>query len=667
MSTISPKEERLGLIQQIRKYQQQYYLNQPLVTDEIYDQLMQQLRELEQQQSVSSVESPTVRLQGDVLSQFPKKVHQFPMLSLGNTYSQQELEEWARGIENSLSTESKEKVEYICELKIDGLAISLIYENGRLVSAITRGDGTIGDEVTENIQTISTLPIELEEKHSFEVRGEVYLPKKHFHQINQTRKKWGEVLFKNPRNATAGTIRLLDRQEVRRRKLDLFVYSLLGTTAYSSHSKQIEKLKTLHFPINPHLKLCSSIQQVVEFCEKWEKQKDDLPYEIDGVVVKVNSIQQQEQLGMTAKSPRWATAFKFTTTQAMTQILDIEIGVGRTGVLTPVAILEPVALNGTLVSRATLHNYDQISRLQLYINDWVTIEKRGEIIPQIVLVHPEKRSDAILPIVPPTACPACQSIAIQEEGEIDWRCPNPLCAGKIKEQILHFVSRKAMNIDAIGPSLIEKLLEQQWIQSVADLYELEYEKLIQLERFGEKSVTNILQAIEHSKQTTLSRFLFALGIRHIGQKTAQILSRHYGSINAFLEAKPEELERIHEVGPIIARSLGEYLQESENRQLIQRLLHAGVDPKVQTSAQKEVAKITGKIIVLTGTLSQSRDRWKARLEEAGATIVGSVSKKTDYVLVGENAGSKLKKAKQLNIPVVSEQEIESWFSSEPQE
>jgi len=581
------------------------------------------------------------------------------MLSLGNAYSLEEVVNWDTSLRRLLEVP---QVEYVGELKIDGLAVSLIYERGRLEAGVTRGDGQVGDEVTPNLLTITNLPLQLPEPINLEVRGEVYLPHLSFEKLNARRQAEGEPLFKNPRNAAAGTLRLLDTAEVRRRRLQILIYAVAQGSNKTSHYANLQWLGELGFPINPATRLLPDWDSVKNFLKHWESERRNLDYDVDGIVLKANSLEDQAALGMTAKSPRWAVAFKFTAEQAVSTLREIEIGVGRTGVLTPVALLDPVELNGTTVSRATLHNYDQIERLQLCLGDQVLVEKGGEIIPKIVAVHLPAPVSESRPIDPPTACPACDSLVIQYPGEIDWRCPNPECLAQLQERLLHFVSRRAMDIDAVGPALLDQLLNRQLVRSAADLYRLQIEDLTPLERMGLKSAQNVVLAIDQSRQRPLPRFLHALGIPHVGEKTAQLLARNYGSLETLQQADQEELAAIHEIGPVIAESVARYFRSTETKALLQEFWDAGVRPQELQVQQAPDSLLKEKTVVLTGTLSEPRDVWKQRLEDAGARISGSVSKKTDYVLAGEKVGSKLEKAEKLKVPVISEDQARNWLS-----
>ena len=620
--------------------------------DETYDALVIELKELENQcPEMKTEDSPTRKIKGEPHSSFPSRKHLVPMLSLGNVYSLDELKSWDTTVKKLLGGQSPE---YVCELKIDGVAVSAIYRNGVLSAGVTRGDGSEGEEITPNIKTISCLPLTLKDERDLEVRGEVYLPRKNFDALNQQRLNSADPLFKNPRNAAAGSLRLLDSTETSRRQLAVFIYTIAEGIPHEMHAGNLDFLRQHEFPLNPETKLVSSIEDVLEFCRYWEEHKEELPYDIDGIVLKVNSLKQQKKLGFTAKSPRWATAFKFTAEQAATVLRSIEVGVGRTGILTPVAILDPVELNGTTVSRATLHNYDQVERFNLHLGDHVTLEKGGEIIPKIVAVDPTLRSAEAQKIEPPSACPVCGSLALRPEGEVEWRCPNLECPAQQKEQILHFVSRRAMDIDTIGPALIEQLLTKKLLKSAADLYLLRHEDLSGLERMGDKSAGNVLSGIEKSKKCELGQFVHALGIANVGEKTARILALHFGTLEMLMSATPEELEKIEEIGPVIAQSIFDFFQHEEQRQLIADFLERGVDPAEEKILEIIDSPFSGKIVVLTGTLSEPRDVWKKRLILAGANVTGSVSKNTDFVLAGENAGSKLDKAEKLEVSVIDE-------------
>ena len=621
-------------------------------TDETYDELVLELKSLENQYYEFKIQdSPNLQIKGEPHSGFPNRKHTVPMLSLGNVYSLDELKSWGTGVKKLLGGQSPE---YVCELKIDGVAVSAIYRNGILNAGVTRGDGNEGEEITPNIKTITCLPLRLKDERDLEVRGEVYLPRQKFAALNRKRLISGDPLFKNPRNAAAGSLRLLDSTETSRRHLAVFIYTIAEGIPHETHSGNLDFLTQQDFPVNPETKTVTSIEELLEYCRYWEEHKDELPYDIDGIVLKVNSLKQQRQLGFTAKSPRWATAFKFTALQAATVLRSIEIGVGRTGVLTPVAILDPVELNGTTVSRATLHNYDQVERFNLHLGDHVILEKGGEIIPKIVAVDATLRSTGAQKIEPPLACPVCGTLALRPEGEVEWRCPNQECPAQQKEQILHFVSRRAMDIDTIGPALIEQLLTKKLLKSAADLYLLRHEDLSGLERMGEKSAQNVISSIVKSKQCELGQFVHALGIANVGEKTARILALHFGRLEKLMSSSSEDLEKIEEIGPVIAESIFDFFQQAEQRQNIADFLERGVVPAEEKILEISDSPFSGKIVVLTGTLSEPRDVWKKRLIQAGANVTGSVSKNTDFVLAGENAGSKLEKAEKFNICVINE-------------
>lgn len=651
-----------ALRKQIHSHNQAYYTATSTISDQDFDQLVAELKFLETSfPSLKAPASPTTQIIGNPLSGLAIHAHQIPMLSLGNVYSIEELKSWAESARKLLETEA---LEYTCELKIDGLAVSVLYENGALSKGITRGDGATGDDVTANIKTIESLPLHLPEPFTGEIRGEIYYSKANFEKLNQRRRAAGEPLFKNPRNAAAGSLRLLDSSEVRRRQLDILIYSLAQGSKAKGHFQNLEKLRSLGLPVSTDIAKYASLEEVILYCQKWEQEKAHLPYEIDGIVIKINNLQQQNQLGTTAKSPRWATAFKFTAEQAITHLLAVEVGVGRSGVLTPIAILQPVELNGTMVARATLHNYDQVARLDLHLRDQVVLEKGGEIIPKVVAVDKTVRKHDAQPIQPPIACPSCNTLVIQIPGEVDWQCPNARCPAQQLENILHFVSRKAMDIDTIGPALVEQLLSRKLVENAADLYGLQPAELSQLERMGAKSAQNVIAGLERSKNIPFSRFVYALGIRNVGEKSAKLLSRYFGTLESLMQASIEELNQIDEIGPIIAQSVKDFFQQPETQNFIAKCLEYGIELIPENLSRQRNSPISGKIIVLSGTLSEPRDVWKQRLEEQGAFVTNSVSKKTDYLLAGENAGAKYAKAQKLNVSIVDEATALEWFSSQ---
>ncbi len=644
----------------LHHYNERYYCGESEIDDMAYDALRDELAILEQKHPRERREdSPNARISGDPQSAFTGRGHRTPMLSLGNVYSLEELREWAVKTGENLGSVP----EFVCELKIDGLALSIIYENGKLAAGVSRGDGNEGDDITPNLKTLESLPHSLKNLVNLEVRGEVYMPKNRFIELNLRREKLGEPLFKNPRNAAAGSLRMLDSTEVRRRRLDLFVY--MNVNGEGRHSQQLEELGRLGLPVNPETRTCASIDEVEAFCQYWETHKGELPYEIDGVVVKVNDLQLQHKLGFTAKSPRWATAFKFTAEQAVSTLRAVEIGVGRSGVLTPVALVDPVELNNTMVSRATLHNYDQAARLGLHLPDRVVLEKGGEIIPKIVKVDPDVRPTGAWPVTPPETCPVCNGQAGLIPEGVDWRCTNPQCPAQLNERILHFVSRRAMDIEAIGPALVEQLVSSGMLKSFADLYRLRYSDLLRLERMGEKSAHNVINSIERSKQCNLPQFLHALGIPHVGEKIAGVLAREFCTLDRLREINLETLEQINEVGPVIAKSVVGFFHDPLQQSLVDQCRAHGVEPmESMKDTVVELSFFSGKSIVITGTLTESRDTWKSRLLAAGANVTGSVSGKTDYLLAGENPGAKLLKARSLNIEVLDETRVRQELNLE---
>lgn len=653
-------EKRLEELHELlHQYGYAYYvLDNPVVPDGVYDQLMNELIELETQNpSFIYPHSPTQRVGGTVLAGFEKVTHTTPMLSLSNAFNEEDLRDFDRKIRQAIG----DKFSYVCELKIDGLAISLRYENGVFVQGATRGDGSVGEDITTNLKTIKAIPLRLTKPVTIEVRGEAYMPKSSFDALNVQRAEDELELFANPRNAAAGSLRQLDPKIAASRNLSTFIYSVGGDGeqyGISGHDAMLTYLDELGFKTNRERQACTSIDEVLAYIEKWTTARPDLPYEIDGIVIKVDSFAQQDELGFTAKSPRWAIAYKFPAEEVMTKLVDIELTIGRTGVVTPTAILEPVLVAGTTVQRASLHNEDLIKEKDIRIGDTVIIRKAGDIIPEVVSVVLEQRPDGTIPYEMPSHCIACESELVRIEGEVALRCVNPTCPAQLAEGIKHFVSRNAMNIDGLGEKVVEQLLREQYIQDVADLYDLQVERLMELERMGLKSATNLVEAIEKSKANSLERLLFGLGIRHVGEKAAKIFAAHFGSLDALKAATVEELTAIHEIGDKMADSVIAYFENEDVQQLIDKLKAAGVNMEF-TGKKVEVSQIdsifAGKIVVLTGKLTQlTRNEAKAQLEALGATVSGSVSKKTDLVIAGEDAGSKLAKAEQLGIDVWDE-------------
>jgi DNA ligase (NAD+) len=569
-----------------------------------------------------------------------------------------ELREWEAGLRRQVPDA---ELTYVAELKVDGLAISILYEDGRLAHAVTRGDGETGEEVTRNVKTIQGLPHRLPEAMQLEVRGEVYYPIGQFARLNAARERQGEAAFKNPRNAAAGTLRMLDSATVGQRMLQVAIYGVAGEEPHETHMGALDWLRGLGFPVSEHATRCASVEAVEAFYNKWFEARDTLDFQIDGIVVKVDDLALRRRLGFTAKSPRWAAALKFETERQETTLEDVVWQVGRTGTLTPVAHLAPVQLGGTTVSRATLHNVDQIGRLGIQVGDLVYVEKGGEIIPKVVGVNEAARQGRELhPIAPPAQCPECGHAVEHIEDEVDIHCPNPLCPAQRFERIRHFASRRAMDIESLGPALIEQLLARDMIHSVADLYALEVADLQQLERMGEKSSQRVIDAIAESRSRPLERLLFGLGIRYVGERTARLLARRYRSLEALGQATAEELEEIDEIGAVIAKSVSLYFQDPQHLEIIDKLLARGVQPQVPAAPQGQTP-LAGKTIVITGTLSLPRNEWKDRLEQAGAKVTGSVSAKTDYVLAGADPGSKLDKAQRLEVAVLSEEDINAML------
>jgi len=647
---VSDRIEQLR--KQIREHEHRYYvLDQPVVSDYEFDQLLRELQRLEQENpSLITADSPTQRVGGEPAKEFP--THQFsrPMLSLENAYSEEELHDWGRRVVQLAETDA---VDYVVELKIDGLSVALIYENGLLTKGVTRGDGRTGEVVTGNVRTIRSIPLRLSEDVSVEIRGEIFLGLKAFRQLNDEREQAGEPRFANPRNSAAGSLRQLDPSMAAKRPLAFYGYSILPTRP--SQSENLKWITDLGLKVNPHRKLCHSLQEIIDFCRHWEEHRDDLDYEIDGVVVKVNSIELQERLGSTSKSPRWAIAVKFKARQATTKLLDIRVQVGRTGALTPVAVLEPVQLGGTTIRNATLHNEDEIERLGVQINDRVLLERGGDVIPKIMSVV-EQAADR-RPFEMPSQCPVCGSEVYREEGEAVRRCLSQTCPAKLKESLLHWASRKAMKIDGLGERLVDQLVEKDLVRDVSGLYSLTQKQLEALERMGTKSAANLLKEIEASRSLEFWRLLFGLGIRHVGERTAQILAKHFRSIERLEKASQEELEQVHEVGPKLAESIFKFLKQPENRELIKRLRDARLPMKSETVEDEQPEQIfAGKTFVLTGTLDgMTRDEATALIEQRGGRVSSSVSKKTSFVLAGRDAGSKLEKARDLGVQILDEQ------------
>lgn len=654
------KEKIEQLVEQLNRYAYEYYvLDAPTVPDAVYDQKFQQLLELEERfPDLVLDHSPTQRVGDEPLDAFEKVEHTVPMLSLGNAFDETELRDFDRRVRTGLH----EDVAYICELKIDGLAVSLTYENGKFVRGATRGDGRIGEDITSNLRTIRSVPLTIREKSKLEVRGEAFMPKASFIKLNEKREKAGESLFANPRNAAAGSLRQLDPKIAAARNLDLFLFGYGEWEVEKeihTHSERLQFLQELGFKINPEWKKCSSIDEVIEYVNYWTENRSQLPYEIDGIVIKVDDLRQQEQLGYTARSPRWAIAYKFPAQEAVTTINDIELSVGRTGVVTPTAILTPVFIDGSTVSRATLHNADQIRELDIRLGDTVIIKKAGDIIPQVVRVIKEERSGDEVPYEMPEGCPACGTELVHLDDEVALRCMNPDCPAQLKEGIIHFVSRDAMNIDGLGEKVIEQLFQEELVNSIDDLYRLTREQLLPLERMGEKSVSNLLNAIEASKENSLERLIFGLGIRHIGAKAADILAREFETMERLQRATFDELIAIDEIGEKMAQAVVHYFSQEKVVELIQKLKDLGINMtykgRTEVDVDEEANEFLNKTFVLTGKLENfTRKEAKDLIEAYGGKVTSSVSKNTDVVIAGEAAGSKYDRATKLGITIWDE-------------
>lgn len=643
-----------------------YTLAEPDISDLDYDMMMKELEKIEKNyHELITPESPTMRVSGEPTKKFEVVTHEVPMLSLANSYNFDELIDFDKRIKNLIPNE---KYEYVCELKFDGLAVSLTYQNGIFVKGATRGDGTKGDDVTKNLKTIRSIPLRVKSGmyKNFEVRGEVFIKKDDFEKINEEQELRGEKLFANARNTAAGTLKQKDNKAVASRPLNIFVYYFrTNDETLSSHFKNLEILKSIKFPVNAFLKKVSNIDEVKKYCDEVDNIRDTLPYEIDGVVIKINSLVQQDKLGSVAKSPRWAIAYKFKAKQQITIIKAITLQVGRVGTITPVAELEPVFLAGSTISRATLHNFDEIKRKGIKEGVKVKIEKGGDVIPKVVEVIKDKDYEKIKEYKLPERCPVCNSRLEKPEEEVSFYCVNYFCSAQVQGRIEHFVQRDAMEIEGLGTSIIEIFLKEGLIRDFTDLYQLYKYKdiLINLERFGEKSINNILNAIEESKKKPFDKVLFALGIRHIGEKTARIIAKNFASMDKLSKASVEEISNIYEVGPKIAKSIKEFFEDEKSKLLIKKLQSAGLNFKVDESVKiKFNGNFKDKTFVLTGTLEKhTRDKASQIIEEFGGRVSSSVSKNTDFVLAGTEAGSKLNKAKKLGVKIIDEKDFEKMI------
>uniref|UniRef100_A0A7V4XR07 DNA ligase n=1 Tax=Acidobacterium capsulatum TaxID=33075 RepID=A0A7V4XR07_9BACT len=675
MSHASAAQQIESLRESIRHHEYLYYVqDQPEIDDLAFDELMRKLQRLEAEHpELITPDSPTQRVGGKPKEGFAKVAHSRPMLSLDNVNSEEELRDWERRVREQAGQNAE--IEYVCEFKLDGLSMALHYRNGHLMRGLTRGDGEIGEDVTTNVRTIRSVPLSIADEKlkqarmpaNFEVRGEVVMPFTAFEKLNEEREAQGLAPAANPRNAAAGTIRTLEPNIVAQRRLDFYAYFALtesGEDAFGEQEEALDALATLGFRVNQHRHAAKSIETVVEFVNRAEQHRSRLGYEIDGVVVKVNSAALQRRLGHTGRAPRWAVAYKFAARSGVTQVEDIQVQVGRTGKLTPVAWLAPVQVGGTTVTRATLHNADEIERLGLRIGDFVRIERGGDVIPKVVEVvddaeHPRGTKHFHFP----HACPACGSEVVRTPGEADYRCVNTDCPARLRESLLHFASRGVMNIEGMGEAIVMQLLARGLVKTVSDIYSLTEEQLVSLERMGKKSATALLGEIDKSRQAPLDRVLFGLGIRFVGERTAQALAEEYGSMDALMQATREELERVNDVGPRVSEAIREFFDEPRNRDLVERLRDAGL--RFTGEKRKKTSQLAGLTFVLTGTLpGMSRDEAKAKIENAGGHVSGSVSKKTSYVVAGDDAGSKLEKANSLGVPVIDEAALIKMLETE---
>ncbi|MBF7016678.1 NAD-dependent DNA ligase LigA [Staphylococcus durrellii] len=644
----------------LNQYSYEYYVkDNPTVPDSEYDKLLHELIDIEAQHpEYKTDDSPTVRVGGKAQSTFEKVNHDTPMLSLGNAFNEEDVRKFDQRIREQIG-----EVSYMCELKIDGLAVSLKYENGRFVKGLTRGDGTTGEDITENLKTIHAIPLKINKPLTFEVRGEAYMPRSSFFKLNEEKEKNEEQPFANPRNAAAGSLRQLDARLAAKRKLSVFLYSVNDFTDFAAVSQNdaLKELDDLGFKTNQERRKLNNIDEVLHYIEYWTTQRESLPYDIDGIVIKVDDLSQQEEMGYTQKSPRWAVAYKFPAEEVVTQLLDIELSIGRTGVVTPTAILEPIRVAGTTVSRASLHNEDLIHEKDIRIGDSVVIKKAGDIIPEVIHSIIDRRPDDAVTYHMPTHCPSCGHELVRIEGEVALRCINPKCQAQLIEGLIHFVSRQAMNIDGLGTKIIQQLYENNKIKDVADIYYLTKEDLLPLERMGEKKVDNLLSAIEQSKDNSLEHLLFGLGIRHLGVKASQVIAEKYGSIERLFEVTEEEFVGIHDFGHKLAQSIVTYLENDDIRLLIDKLQqkHVNMEYKgVRTSEIEGHPEFKDKTIVLTGKLQQmTRSEAAEWLELQGAKVTNSVTKRTDLVIAGADAGSKLAKAEKFRTPVWSEEDF----------
>ena len=666
-ATIEKQIEKLR--QELRRHEYLYFVkDEPEISDVKFDRMMEELKRLEAEHpELVTPDSPTQRVGGAPRKGFETRQHSPAMMSLDNTYSADELVDFDRRVRELLG---RDAVDYVTEHKFDGLSISLVYEGGILTRGVTRGDGTTGEEVTANVRTIRSIPLRVDPAElkklrmppDFEVRGEIIMPLRAFEALNEKQEEEGGKRFANPRNAAAGAVRMLDPEITRSRRLDFYGYFLLagGRVPTRRHSEALEALQKLHFKVSPDWRVCHSLDAVRKFIAAWEGKREKLPYEIDGIVIKVDEIALQQELGFTAKAPRWAVAFKYPARQETTVVNDVIFQVGRTGTLTPVAVLEPVEVGGVTVSRSTLHNMDEIERLGLRIGDTVIVERAGEVIPHVVKVVQEGKPRRAIEV--PERCPECHSRIHKDPEEVAYRCVNASCPAKRKESLIHFAGRHAMNIDGLGEKIVDQLVDKGLVKDFADLYELELDEVAALERMAEKSAQNLLDEIAASKNNSLARLIYALGIRFVGERTGQLLADHFASLPKLAEAKREELEEVPEVGPKVAQSIADFFSESPNRKLIQRLEHEGLK-MTEKRAAPEDTRFAGKTFVFTGALARrSREEGGAEVLRHGGKVSSSVSKLTDYVVVGADPGSKYDKARSLGVTILKEEEFEDLLA-----
>ncbi|MBN8586394.1 MAG: NAD-dependent DNA ligase LigA [Ignavibacteria bacterium] len=643
-----------------------YILAQPDIDDYSYDMMMKELQDIEAEYpELKTPDSPTQRVGSDLSNDFPTVIHDIPMLSLSNSYDENDLDEFDKRINNLLKGE---KYKYVCELKFDGIAVSLTYKNGLFVQGATRGDGFRGDDITTNLKTVRSIPLQLDKKIDIEVRGEVFFMLKDFFRINEEQEADGKPRYANPRNTAAGSLKLKDSREVAARRLNMFCYYMRYLDdnlqkKLKTHSANLDFLKSLKFPVNTSTKVVNNIAEVKAFCAEIEAQRDSLPYEIDGVVIKLDSLEQQNKVGAIAKSPRWAIAYKFKAKQAVTKLKSITLQVGRIGTITPVAELEPVFLAGSTISRATLHNSDEIERKDIREGDYVKIEKGGDVIPKVVEVVLERRPKNSKPFKMPEKCPVCGTALHRPEGEANHYCTNSLCPAQVQGRMEHFVARTAMDIEGLGFQILEKFIQLGYLKDITDIYKLKgkIKELKSLERFGEKSIDNILNSIERSKERPFEKVLYAIGIRHVGDRTARVLAKHFKSVDNIIAASKEEIESIHEIGPRIAESVYDFFHTKSNLQMVEKLRKAGLNFEMEVTPNAS-NKLEGLTFVVTGTLEKyKREEVEELIETLGGKAASSVSKKTSYVLAGAEAGSKLKKAESLGVKVIDEAEFDKMI------